>query len=207
MTFRASQRTIDEQSKSVWGVPPFLAMVVMLAIYVMEPVMPAHAENIQAQNAHDISFENIEGGTLDLAEFRGKVILLVNTASQCGFTPQYEALQALWDNYRARGLVVLGVPSNDFGGQEPAANTQIKQFCTINYGIDFPMAEKVTITGSDKHPYYQWVQKAGGRLAMPRWNFYKHLIDVDGNFVTWFASTTAPDSRKIRQAIEKLLPQ
>lgn len=183
------------KSVSIW------AIILLFVTFVTEPVMPAHAKN-----AHDISFENIEGGTLDLAQFRGKVILLVNTASQCGFTPQYEALQAMWDNYRARGLVVIGVPSNDFGGQEPGANTQIKQFCTINYGIDFPMTEKVVVTGSDMHPYYQWVREAGGRLAMPRWNFYKHLIDQEGNFVTWFAATTAPDARKIRQAIEKLLP-
>ncbi|WP_438997493.1 glutathione peroxidase [Candidatus Puniceispirillum sp.] len=183
------------KSVSIW------AIILLFVTFVTEPVMPAYAKN-----AHDISFENIEGGTLDLAEFRGKVILLVNTASQCGFTPQYEALQAMWDNYRARGLVVIGVPSNDFGGQEPGANIQIKQFCTINYGIDFPMTEKVAVTGSDMHPYYQWVREAGGRLAMPRWNFYKHLIDQEGNFVTWFASTTAPDARKIRQAIEKLLP-
>ncbi|ADE40606.1 glutathione peroxidase [Candidatus Puniceispirillum marinum] len=183
------------KSVSIW------AIILLFVTFVTEPLMPAHAKN-----AHDISFENIEGGTLDLAEFRGKVILLVNTASQCGFTPQYEALQAMWDNYRDRGLVVIGVPSNDFGGQEPGANSQIKQFCTINYGIDFPMTEKVAVTGSDIHPYYQWVLEAGGRLAMPRWNFYKHLIDQEGNFVTWFAATTAPDARKIRQAIEKLLP-
>lgn len=180
---------------SIW------AIILLFITFVTEPVMPAHAKN-----AYDISFKNIKGGTLDLAEFRGKVILLVNTASQCGFTPQYEALQAMWDNYHARGLVVIGVPSNDFGGQEPGANTQIKQFCTINYNIDFPMTEKVAVTGSDMHPYYQWVREAGGRLAMPRWNFYKHLIDQEGNFVTWFAATTAPDARKIRQAIEKLLP-
>ena len=186
---------------SIWGKACIWGILMVLSTFVMEPVMPAHAKN-----AHDVTFENIEGGTLELAEFRGKVILLVNTASQCGFTPQYQALQALWERYRARGLVVIGVPTNDFGGQEPGSITQIKQFCEINYGIDFPMTEKVAVTGSDQHPYYQWVRKAGGRLAMPRWNFYKHLIDTDGNFVSWFASTTAPDSSKIRNAIENLLP-
>ena len=187
---------------SIRGITYFWGVLGVLATFMMEPLMPAHADN-----AHNFTFENIEGGTLELAAFRGKVILLVNTASQCGFTPQYEALQELWDSYRARGLVVIGVPSNDFGGQEPGSTTQIKQFCEINYGIDFPMTEKVAITGSDMHPYYQWVRKAGGRLAMPRWNFYKHLIDAEGDFVAWFASTTAPDSPKIRKAIEKLLPQ
>jgi glutathione peroxidase len=204
MTNRALQTALMALPKSAWGIKSLVVMIVLFATFVMEPVMPAHA--INAKNAHDITFENIEGGTLDLADYRGKVILLVNTASQCGFTPQYESLQALWENYRTRGLVVIGVPSNDFGGQEPGADAQIKQFCSINYGIDFPMTEKVAVNGSDRHPYYKWAREAGGRLAMPRWNFHKHLIDTEGNFVTWFASTTAPDSPKIRQAIEKLLP-
>ena len=201
MIYRASQSAVVAPPISIWGIAHIWGILMVLAAFVMEQMMPAHADN-----AHDVTFENIDGGTLDLAEFSGKVILLVNTASQCGFTSQYEALQELWDNYRSRGLVVIGVPTNDFGGQEPGSATQIKQFCEINYGIDFPMTEKVTVTGSDQHPYYQWVRKAGGRLAMPRWNFYKHLIDTEGNLVTWFASTTAPDSSKIRNAIEKLLP-
>lgn len=198
---RVSHKAGMKRRISIMGIAHIWGILMVSATFVMEPAMPANAKN-----AHDVTFENIDGGTLDLADYRGKVILLVNTASQCGFTPQYKALQALWESYRARGLVVIGVPSNDFGGQEPGANTQIKQFCDINYGIDFPMTEKVVATGPDMHPYYQWVRKAGGKLAMPRWNFYKHLIDTEGNFVTWFASTTAPDAQKIRNAIEKLLP-
>ena len=154
--------------------------------------------------AHDFTFQNIEGGPLHLADYAGQPILLVNTASMCGFTPQYEALQTLWSQYRDRGLVVLGVPSDDFGGQEYNSTAEIKQFCEINYGIDFPMTETVTVKGNDAHPYYQWV-RSQGRLMVPRWNFHKHLIDADGHIVDWFASTTAPDSRNVIDAIERHL--
>ena len=122
----------------------------------------------------------------------------------CGFTPQYEALQSLYDKYRGQGLVVLGVPSDDFGGQEYDNSDQIRQFCEINYGITFPMTDKVRVKGDDAHPYYQWVA-AQGRMKLPRWNFYKHVIDADGNLVEWFASTTSPDSSKVINAIEKQL--
>ena len=154
--------------------------------------------------AHDFTFENIEGGPLPLSDFAGKTVLLVNTASMCGFTPQYEALQSLYDKYREQGLVVLGVPSDDFGGQEYDNSDQIRQFCEINYGITFPMTDKVHVKGDDAHPYYQWVA-AQGRMKLPRWNFYKHVIDADGNLVEWFASTTSPDSSKVINAIEKQL--
>lgn len=154
--------------------------------------------------AHDFTFESIEGGPLRLADYAGRPILLVNTASMCGFTAQYEALQSLWSQYRDRGLVVLGVPSDDFGGQEYNSTAEIKQFCEINYGIDFPMTEMVAVKGHDAHPYYRWV-RSQGRLMVPRWNFHKHLIDADGHIVDWFASTTAPDSRKVIDAIEQHL--
>ena len=154
--------------------------------------------------AHDFTFENIDGGPLPLSDFAGKTVLLVNTASMCGFTAQYEALQAVYDKYRDAGLVVLGVPSDDFGGQEYDSADEIKQFCEINYGITFPMTDKVRVKGDNAHPYYQWVA-AQGRMKLPRWNFYKHVIDADGNLVEWFASTTSPDSSKVIKAIEKEL--
>ena len=154
--------------------------------------------------AHDFTFENIDGGPLPLSNFAGKTVLLVNTASMCGFTAQYEALQKVYDKYRDVGLVVLGVPSDDFGGQEYDSADEIKQFCEINYGITFPMTDKVRVKGDNAHPYYQWVA-AQGRMKLPRWNFYKHVIDADGNLVEWFASTTSPDSSKVIDAIEKEL--
>ena len=182
-----------------------VAVACLCAIFLMEMTMLQTAAKAEP-TAHDFVFENIEGGELRLADYAGKAILLTNTASMCGFTPQYEALQSLWEEYRARGLVVIGVPSDDFGGQEYGSNAKIKQFCEINYGIDFPMSEAVKVKGANAHPYYVWVRDQG-RMTVPRWNFHKHLIDGDGQLVDWFASTTAPDSRKVRNAIEAILPR
>jgi glutathione peroxidase len=175
----------------------------LCAALIMETMMAKTALAAEV-TAHDFTFESIDGGQLRLADYAGQPILLVNTASMCGFTTQYEALQSIWAKYRDRGLVVLGVPSDDFGGQEYDSSAEIKQFCEINYGIDFPMTEKVAVKGEGAHPYYRWVGTQGRRMV-PRWNFYKHLIDADGRIVDWFASTTAPDSRKVIAAIEKHL--
>ena len=158
-----------------------------------------------AATAHDFSFISIDGGDLPLADYKGKVVLLVNTASMCGFTSQYEGLQSLWSEYRDRGLVVLGVPSDDFGGQELDTNKQVKSFCTLNYGIDFPMTDIAVVAGPNAHPYYKWIADVHGSLAIPRWNFHKHVIDADGKLVDWFASTTSPKSNRLREAIEKAL--
>jgi glutathione peroxidase len=158
-----------------------------------------------AATAHDFSFISIDGGDLPLADYKGKVVLLVNTASMCGFTRQYEGLQSLWSEYRDRGLVVLGVPSDDFGGQEFDTAKQVKSFCSLNYGIDFPMTDIVMVAGPNAHPYYKWVADVHGSLAIPRWNFHKHVIDADGKLVDWFASTTSPKSNRLRKAIETAL--
>ena len=182
-------------SRFFWGVFMLMEAILLLNI---------NGALASSAGAHDFTFERIEGGALPLADYRGKTLLLVNTASQCGFTGQYAALQDLWETYRDRGLVVLGVPSDDFGGQEPGTASEIKQFCTVNFDIDFPMTDKVRIKGKEAHPYYQWVA-AQGRLKIPRWNFFKHLIDVDGNLVDWFGSTTRPDAPKLIAAIEKQL--
>lgn len=163
-------------------------------------VMPANAAT-----AYDFSFPAIDGGTLSLSDYEGKVVLLVNTASQCGFTGQYQGLQALWANYKDRGLVVVGVPSDDFGGQELDSASEVKQFCEMNYGINFPMTDIVRIKGPQAHPYYKWVAEVHGGLAVPRWNFHKHLINTDGTLRDWFMSTTSPDSSKLKSAIEKAL--
>ena len=156
--------------------------------------------------AHDFTFLSIEGEPLPLSDFRGKAILLVNTASRCGFTPQYSDLQAVWERYREEGLVVLGVPSNDFGGQEPGSEAEIKTFCTVNFDVDFPMTEKVRVTGEQAHPFYRWAADQLGFAAKPRWNFHKYLIGPDGHLVDWFSTPTAPSSDKVTKAIEALLP-
>ena len=139
-------------------------LFLFLCLFVMkEEVMSA-----AATTAHDFSFTSIDGGDVRLADYKGKVILLVNTASMCGFTRQYEGLQSLWSDYKDRGLVVLGVPSDDFGGQELNTAEQVKSFCKLNYGIDFPLADITVVKGPNAHPYYRWIADVHGSLAVPR---------------------------------------
>ena len=147
----------------------------------------------------------IEGGELAPDALAGKVVLVVNTASFCGFTGQYEGLQALWERYRDRGLVVLGVPSNDFGGQEPESEAKIKEFCETTFGIDFPMLAKQAVKGDDAHAFFRWAAEATGPAGLPRWNFYKYLVARDGRLLDWFASTTAPSADKLTKAVEAAL--
>ena len=182
----------------------FVCMAVMTGLFGGLSMIYAASTNLQT--AHDFTFTSIDGENLPLATFKGKAVLIVNTASMCGFTSQYTGLQNLWDSYRDRGLVVLGVPSDDFGGQELDSAAEVKSFCTINYNIDFPMTDIVRVNGPAAHPYYKWVADAHGRLAVPRWNFHKHLVDGDGRLVDWFVSTTGPSSSKLHRAIEKILP-
>jgi glutathione peroxidase len=149
----------------------------------------------------------IDGTAQPPQTFQGKVVLVVNTASECGFTPQYEGLQAVWREYRDKGLVVLGVPSNDFGGQEPGGNAQVQSFCQVNYGVDFPLLEKQAVTGSAAHPLYRWAAAQTGALGVPRWNFHKLLIGRDGRLIDWFASTTEPGAPKVKAALDKALAE
>jgi len=154
-------------------------------------------------SAYAFSFQSLEGRPLPLSDFAGRPIIVVNTASKCGFTPQYKGLEELWQANRAKGLVVLGVPSNDFGQQEPGNADEIKQFCELRFGVDFPLTEKVHVKGGEAHPLFRWlVAKGAGR---PRWNFYKYLIGPDGQLVDWFSSLTAPNSRRFARAVERLM--
>jgi glutathione peroxidase len=132
---------------------------------------------------------------------------VVNTASRCGFTYQYAGLQRLWSDYRERGLVVLGVPSNDFGGQEPGTNEQIKTFCEVNFDVDFPMTEKVRVKGPGAHPLFAWFRAELGEQAGPRWNFHKYLLDPEGKVVASWPSSVEPDAPEVRAAVERLLPR
>lgn len=158
------------------------------------------------KTAHDFSFEAIDGGPLDLAQFRGRPILVVNTASRCGYTGQYDGLQALWTRYRERGLVVLGVPSDDFGGQELASEAAVKSFCETNFAIDFPMTKITKVRGAGAHPFYVWAEQALGGARAPKWNFHKYLVDGEGRLTAAFATGVEPDSARVRDAVEKLLP-
>ena len=148
---------------------------------------------------------SLDGGTVDPATLQGHPVLVVKTASFCGFTPQYEGLQALWQRYRDQGFVVLGVPSDDFGGQEYADNSEIRSFCTLTYGIDFPMLTRQKVTGADAHPLFAWIGREAGMLGRPQWNFYKYLIGADGRLIAWYSSATGPASDSLAQAIEGAL--
>ena len=152
-----------------------------------------------------LAFERLEGGTLSTAAGFGKPVLVVNTASECGYTPQYSELQRLWRRYRERGLVVLGVPSNDFGGQEPGDAPRILEFCQRGYGVDFPLAAKAVITGADRHPFYQSVADALGEDQLPRWNFHKYLVGRDGALLGSWPSRVSPLAPEITEAIEAAL--
>ena len=138
------------------------------------------------------------------SRFEGQVLLVVNTASKCGFTPQYEGLEALHQRLSPRGFAVLGFPSNDFMGQEPGTEEEIQEFCTLTYGVKFPMFEKVVVKGDDATPFYKELAKQAGGEA-PGWNFHKYLIDRSGKVVASFGSRTKPDDAKLLEAIEKAL--
>tara|TARA_Y100000590_G_scaffold449208_1_gene586978 strand:+ start:696 stop:1283 length:588 start_codon:yes stop_codon:yes gene_type:complete len=155
--------------------------------------------------AFDFKFNDLDGSELSLNNYKGKVIVVVNVASQCGFTSQYEDMQKIWEKYQAKGLVMLGVPSNDFGNQEPGSSKEIKNFCEAKFGISFPMTEKVTVKGKDAHPFYMWAKKNHGNSAVPKWNFHKIIINKSGKVEDTFASITNPSSKKFIKVIENAL--
>lgn len=146
---------------------------------------------------YDFKAVSIEGQPADLSTQRGKVLLIVNTASRCGFTPQFTGLEKLWQTYRDRGLVVVGFPSNEFGAQDPGSNSEIASFCSLNYGVSFPMMAKVKVNGADAHPLWRWLRKqAPGLLGSEaiKWNFTKFLIGRDGRVIRRYAPSDAPES-------------
>ena len=147
----------------------------------------------------------LQGQPFAFSSLKGKVVLIVNTASKCGFTSQYSKLQELYKRFHNKDLVILGFPSNDFGGQEPGTNREIESFCTLNYGVTFPMTGKEVVSGDNAHPLYKWASKTLGFGTSPKWNFHKYLIDKNGKLVDYFNSTTAPDAERVTTAVEALL--
>jgi len=181
----------------------FLVSVCALAAM---PASSAFAQGIgmSRATAFGFSFKGLDGGDIKLADYTGRPVLVVNTASLCGYTPQYSGLETLWGRYRARGLLVLGIPSNDFGGQEPGAATEIHG-AADKHGVTFPLAEKVAVKGEQAHPFYRWA--AAQRPAeTPRWNFHKYLVGRDGTLAGAFGSPVEPTDTRIILAIEKQLP-
>ena len=155
--------------------------------------------------AYDFSFKDLEGKELSLSKFKNKVIVVINVASQCGFTNQYEDMQKIWAKYQSKDLIILGVPSNDFGNQEPGNSKEIKNFCESKFGITFPMTEKVIVKGKNAHPFYLWAKENHGTSAIPKWNFHKIIINKEGKIAETFSSITNPSSNKFIKTIEKLI--
>ena len=159
----------------------------------------ATANNTQL--AYDFDFKSIDGKIIKLNDYQNKVIVVVNVASRCGFTNQYEDLQKLWTNYKDKDLIIIGVPTNNFK-QEPGSNKEIKDFCETNFGINFPITIKTNVIGKDAHPFYKWAKDNHGIAAIPKWNFHKIIIGKKGKVVDTFASFTKPSSKKFLKAID-----
>ena len=153
---------------------------------------------------YDFKIESITGETIDFNEYKNKVILIVNTASYCGFTKQYTDLQELWDKYKSRGLIVLGVPSNSFN-QEKNKNSEVKEFCQVNFNINFPLSAITEVKGDNAHDLFKWAKNNHGKSAIPKWNFHKILINKEGKIEDTFTSFTNPMSKKIVSKIENIL--
>ena len=160
-----------------------------------------------SENAYSYSFKDInEEDVINLSDYKGKTLVVVNTASLCGFTYQYDGLQKLYDDYKDQGLVVMGVPSNDFGNQESGTNSEVKEFCESTFSITFPLTEKNVVKGKDAHPFFKWSKKELGFIGgVPRWNFHKIIIGKDGNAIAGYTALTRPSSKKFISEIEKAL--
>jgi len=157
---------------------------------------------VMASNLHEFEINDIHGKPMSLADFKGKTVLVVNVASRCGMTPQYEGLQALYEQYADRGFVILGVPANNFGSQEPGTDAEILEFCQSRFSVTFPMTTKVDVRGPNAHALYQWLASEQGE---PKWNFHKYLINGNGELVAAFGSRVAPNAPEVIAAIEESL--
>jgi glutathione peroxidase len=181
---------------------PRRTVLALLAAAIAGPAI-AQTSGMSRASAYAFSFSALDGGNIRLADFAGKPILVVNTASLCGFTPQYAGLEQLWTRYRDRGLIVLGVPSNDFGGQEPGGTKEIGTTAHA-HGVTFPLAEKASVRGANPHPFYKWVASERP-LDAPRWNFHKYLVGRDGRIAGSFPSAMEPTDARVLAAIEQQL--
>ena len=153
----------------------------------------------------DLSFKSIDGNIISLKDFKNKTIIIVNSASFCGFTYQYEELENLYQKFKNQGLVIIAIPSNDFGGQEFKENKKVKEFCDVNFNISFPITTITKVTGKNKHTFFKWVEKEAGYISLPKWNFYKYLINKNGKLAAWFSSVTKPSSKKLLNELKKIM--
>lgn len=180
-----------------------LPFIFVLALAALTPVAPAAAAEAPCSSILDYKFSNLMDEPVSLCQFSGKVLLVVNTASECGYTPQYDGLEKLYRRYRDKGFVVLGFPANDFGGQEPGSNKEIARFCQVNYGITFPVFAKTSVIGPQANPLFRELAAKTGKP--PRWNFHKYLINRAGQPVAVFESSVEPEAQQVIAQIEKLL--
>lgn len=157
-----------------------------------------------ANSVHEFTMTSIDGKPAPLSAYKGKVVMFVNVASKCGYTPQYKGLQSLYDKYKGQGFVIVGVPANNFGGQEPGTNEEIQTFCSRNYNVSFPLTSKVSVKGDDMTPLYGYLTQTGGDV---KWNFTKFLVDKNGKVVERFESKVTPESAEVTSAVEKALKQ
>ena len=179
----------------------YLFIIAALAVFAIPA--PSIAAESPCPPMLDHKLANLMDEAVSLCQFRGKVLLIVNTASECGYTPQYDGLEKLYRRYRDKGFAVLGFPANDFGGQEPGSNKEIAQFCQLNYGVTFPMFAKTSVVGANANPLFRELSAKTGKP--PRWNFHKYLLDKAGQPVAVFESAVEPEDRRITTQIEKLL--
>jgi glutathione peroxidase len=184
-------------------IPDRRRVLALLASSFVTPAL-AQAPAMTRITAYAFSFAGLEGGEIKLADHAGKPILVVNTASLCGYTPQYAGLQQLWERYRQRGLMIVGVPSNDFGGQEPGGAADITKTAHGEYGVGFPLAAKAQVKGASPHPFYKWAASERP-LETPRWNFHKYLVGRDGHIAAVFATDIEPMDARVINAIAKEL--
>ena len=175
----------------------YLFLIIMFGLFSM-------GSKTYAEIAYNFKFNGIDGNQINLADYQNKVLVVVNVASRCGFTPQYSDLQKVWEDYKDKNVIIIGVPTNNFK-QEPGSNKEIKDFCETNFNINFPMTEKIDVIGKNAHPFFKWARENYGNGAIPKWNFHKIIVGKDGKVANTFSSITRPSSEKFRKAIEKLI--
>ena len=175
----------------------YLFLIIMFGLFSM-------GSKTYAEIAYNFKFNGIDGNQINLADYENKVLVVVNVASRCGFTPQYSDLQKVWEDYKDKNVVIIGVPTNNFK-QEPGSNKEIKDFCETNFNINFPMTEKIDVIGKNAHPFFKWARENYGNGAIPKWNFHKIIVAKDGKVANTFSSITRPSSEKFKKAIEKLI--
>ncbi len=176
----------------------FLRIITLLAIYFITSAM----------TIYDITFEDSKTNKIiKLSDHKDKFIMIVNTASMCGFTKQYSELQKIWEKYKDKGFLLIAVPTNDFGEQEPKSDQEISEFCEVNFGITFPIAKKLTSKGDNKHEFFKLISEDFSIFSGPYWNFYKYFYSPTGEPITWYTTLTKPDSMRVRNLIEENLPQ